>query len=277
MRVNAAIVAHENPQLMLDAAVESVLREKKLINRLYFIDNSPTDRLRRRFESRTEYIFNDNNLGFGRANNIAMRKSIEDGIEYHLLVNPDVYFDEGVIEGLVAYMDANPDVGLAAPKSVYPDGSIQRLCKLIPTPLDLFGRRFLGWGPFKKYIDRRNESFELHHSGYDKEMDVPILSGSFMMLRTSVLERAGVFDERYFLYLEDFDLCRRIGESARTVFYPKVSITHEYKKGSYFQRRLFGHHIVSAVRYFMKWGWLFDAKRSERNRQCLQEFGCQEE
>ena len=273
MRVNAAIVAYENPYLMLEAAVESVLREKALIHKLHFIDNSPSDRLRTHFESKTEYIYNGRNLGFGAAHNLAIRNSIEENIEYHLLVNPDVYFDAGVIEELVRYMDSHPDVGLVAPKIVYPNGSTQHLCKLMPAPFDLFGRRFLGWGPFKAYIDRRNHSFELHHSGYDKEMDIPILSGSFMLLRTSVLEEVGIFDERYFLYLEDFDLCRRVGESARTVFYPEVFITHEYKKGSYFQRRLFWHHMASAIKYFTKWGWLFDEKRTRKNRQCLQDLG----
>ena len=142
----------------------------------------------------------------------------------------------------------------------------------MPTPFDLIGRRFFGWGPFRKYVDRRNERFELHHSGYNREMDVPILSGSFMMLRTSVLEEVGLFDERFFMYLEDFDLCRRIGEVSRTVYYPEVSVTHEYEKGSYFNRRLFGYHVVSAVKYFNKWGWFFDAKRSRANKRCLEEL-----
>ena len=272
MRVNAAIVAYDNPKLMLDAAVESVLQEKELIRHLYLIDNSPSDRLRRHFETRTEYIYPGKNLGFGRANNIAMRKSIEEGVDYHLLVNPDIYFDQGTIASLVAFMDAHPDVGLVAPRVAYPDGTTQHLCKLIPTPMDLIGRRFFGQVPFKKFTDRKNELFELHHSGYDHTMDIPILSGSFMLIRTSALAKAGIFDERFFLYLEDFDLCRRVGEIARTTFCPDATVIHEYEKGSYFQRRLFGHHIVSAIRYFTKWGWFADRKRSERNRRCLEEI-----
>ena len=251
--------------LMIKAAVDSVLQEKEFVEHLYLIDNSPTDRLRKSCNSRVDYLFTGENLGFGKANNIAIRKSIEDGVPYHLLVNPDIHFEKGVIETLLGYMDANPDVGLVAPKVFYPDGTVQHLCKLMPTPFDLIGRRFFGWGPFRKYVDAQNRRFEMHESCYDKEMDVPILSGSFMMIRTSVLKEVGIFDERYFMYLEDFDLCRRIGEVSRTVFNPKVSVVHEYEKGSYFNRRLFKAHIVSAIKYFNKWGWFFDKRRREVN------------
>ena len=269
MRVNACIVAYDNPLVMLKAAVKSVFEEQDVLNNLYFIDNSSTDRLRKHFEISTHYHFSNKNLGFGKGNNIAMQKSIDDEVDYHLLVNPDVYFEKGVIKELVTFMDANPDVGLVMPKITYPDGNTQYLCKLLPTPFDLIGRRFFSWGPFRKYVDKRNNLFELRGSCYEKQIDVPVLSGSFMMIRTSVLKEVGLFDERYFMYLEDFDLCRRIGEVCRTTYYPKVSIVHEYKKGSYFNRRLFKHHIISALKYFNKWGWCFDKKRKVRNQQCL--------
>ena len=272
MRVNVAIVAYENPLSMLKSAVNSVLNEQNEINKLYFIDNSPTDRLRRHFEVSTYYIYTGENLGFGKANNIAMRESVDEEIEYHLLVNPDITFDKGVIHDLVAFMDNNPDVGLAMPKILYPDGSTQYLCKLMPTPFDLIGRRFFGWGPFEKYVNQRNEIFELRNMSYDSQIDVPILSGSFMILRTSVLKEIGFFDERYFMYLEDFDLCRRVGEVARTTFVPDVKVFHEYEKGSYYNRRLFKHHIVSALKYFTKWGWFCDKKRRERNARFLREM-----
>ena len=272
MRVNACIVAYDNPLVMLKAAVKSVLAEHEVLNNLYLIDNSSTERLRKHFEISTHYYFSNENLGFGKGNNIAMRHSIDDGIEYHLLVNPDVNFEPGVIGKLVSFMDKNPDIGLVMPKITYPDGSIQYLCKLLPTPFDLIGRRFFSWGPFKKYVDRRNKRFELRDFCYETQADVPVLSGSFMMIRTSVLKEVGIFDERYFMYLEDFDLCRRIGEVSRTTYLPDVSIVHEYKKGSYFNRRLFKHHIVSAIKYFNKWGWLFDSKRKVRNAQCLDDL-----
>lgn len=96
-----------------------------------------------KLDNKIIYIFNNANLGFGKGHNIALRKSIEENISYHLVLNPDVYFEEGVLEELYNFMEENQDVGLVMPKVLYSDGRLQHLCKLLPTPFDLFGRRFL--------------------------------------------------------------------------------------------------------------------------------------
>lgn len=85
-------------------------------------------------------------------------------------------------------------------------------------------------------------------------------------------EKVGGFDERFFMYAEDLDLCRRIGEVSKTMFYPGVSIYHEYEKGSYKNRKLLKYHICSVVKYFNKWGWIFDGKRAATNRKCLKQL-----
>ena len=118
------------------------------------------------------------------------------GADYHVIVNPDIWFGEGVIEILAAYMDRHPDAGLIAPKTVYPDGETQYLCKLLPTPFDLILREILPAGFFKASRER----FELRFTGYDREMNVPFLSGCFMFLRIGTLKGTGLFDERYFMY-----------------------------------------------------------------------------
>ena len=66
------------------------------------------------------------------------------------MLNSDVYFSNEVIKVLYDFMNANPDAGLTMPKILYPNGELQYHCKLLPTPFDSFGRRFLNWGPFKK-------------------------------------------------------------------------------------------------------------------------------
>ena len=103
-------------------------------------------------------------------------------------------------------------------------------------------------------------------------MNVPSLSGCFMLLRTSVLEAVGLFDENIFMYLEDVDLNRRIHTNYKTIFYPEVSIVHEYAKESYRNKKLLMFHIRSALYYFNKWGWIFDRKRKEVNDTCLNHF-----
>ncbi len=217
-------------------------------------------------------IRNNKNIGFGKAHNIALRQTIDENIKYHLVLNPDIYFEEGVLEELYDFMEKNPDVGLVMPKVLYPDGKIQYLCKLLPTPLDLFGRRFLNKGPLKKYIEKRNEIYELRFTGYNKIMEVPYLSGCFMFIRTEVLKKVGLFDERFFMYLEDTDLSRRIHRVAKTIYYPYVHIYHEHQKGSYKNLKLLKIHIESAIKYFNKWGWFNDSEREAINRKTLEKL-----
>jgi len=166
-------------------------------------------------------------------------------------------------------METNQDIGLIMPKIVYPDGQIQYLCKLLPTPSDLILRRFL---PFKTVKEKRNRNYELHNLNYAEITDVPNLSGCFMFMRSSALNSVGLFDEHFFMYLEDTDLVRRIGEKYRTVFYPYAKVVHTYEKGSYKNFSLLIYHIKSAVYYFNKWGWIFDKKRKMINSRILREI-----
>lgn len=103
-------------------------------------------------------------------------------------------------------------------------------------------------------------------------MEVPILSGCFMFVRMDVIGKVGLFDERFFMYSEDVDLCRRIGEISKTVFYPNVAVFHEYEKGSYKNKKLLKYHIRSTIKYFNKWGWIFDRKRADANKKCLNQI-----
>ena len=239
------------------------------IQKLYIIDNSSNDELREFVqENKRIHYIHSLNLGYGSGHNIAINKALEDGIDYHVILNPDVYWNEScdVVKELESYMESNHDCGLVMPKVLYPNGDIQFLCKLVPTPADLILRRFI---PIKSWQEKHDYNYEMHWTGYDKVMEVPILSGCFMMLRCEVIKKIKGFDERYFMYAEDVDLCRRIGEVSQTIFYPKVSIYHEYAKGSYGSKKMLKMHIKSIIKYFNKWGWLFDKKRTIRNRYCI--------
>ena len=107
-------------------------------------------------------------------------------------------------------------------------------------------------------------------SGYDKIMDVPYLSGSFMFLRTEALRDVGLFDERFFMYPEDIDLTRRLHAKYRTVFYPDVQVIHNHAQASYKNSKMLLIHIVNTIKYCNKWGWIFDKERREMNRKILQ-------
>ena len=264
IQINASIVLYHNKKEQLIKVINSFLNTSLEV-KLYLVDNSLNDDLNvlRKLDSRIEYIFNNANLGYGSAHNIAMRKSIMDGVSYHLVLNPDIYFERGVLEELFSYLEDNKDVGNLIPQIRYPNGDIQYLCKLLPTPIDLILRRFV---PLKSWEEKRNQNYELRWTGYDKVMNVPSLSGCLMFLRTEVLKDIGLFDENIFMYLEDTDLNRRIHSKYKTIFYPKVEIVHEYAKESYVSKKLLMFHIKSAIYYFNKWGWIFDRQRDEINQ-----------
>ncbi|WP_431293713.1 glycosyltransferase [Pedobacter sp. P26] len=215
MSLAISIVLFENGD-ELDGAIESVLAINANLQ-LYLIDNSPTDLLKRYAnDKRITYVYNGKNHGYGRAHNIALHHALNQKIKYHLVMNPDICFSGGTVEAIIKYMDANLEVGALIPRVYYESGRLQRLCKLLPTPFDLIGRRFLS---NTQWAARQNAKYELNKFDYDKILNIPCLSGCFMFLRTAALEKTGLFDERFFMYLEDYDLARRINRFYRTVFF----------------------------------------------------------
>jgi len=264
LQVSGSIVAYNNKPEQIALAVRSYVSNPLRLS-LTVIDNSPTDDLRAIVtEAGAEYCFNRRNVGFGAGHNIAIRKYSR-ASEYHLILNPDVSFGPEVLETLYQFMQSNPDVGLVMPRVLYPGGDEQHLCKLLPTPSDLLIRRF--GGSFGRLFFRgKLDRYLLRGVDLTKPRVVPSLSGCCMLVRTSLFQKIGMFDERYFLYMEDVDLCRRIGEVSKTVYFPDVSVCHEYQKGSYYNWLLMKHHVKSAWMYFSKWGWFVDKTRDRLNQ-----------
>ena len=207
------------------------------------------------------------NLGYGSGHNVAIRAALRLGTNYHAVVNPDVWFDPSVSSELYAFMEANPEIGLSMPNVLYPDGSTQHLCKLLPAPSDMFLRLCF---PF--LWKKGNERYELRHSGYDRIMNVPFLSGCFMFLRADALRKVGLFDETFFMYAEDIDLSRRIHEQYKTMFFPSANIYHKFSRASRHSMRLFCIHVSNIAHYFNKWGWFNDPQREEINKATLSQF-----
>ena len=263
--LTASIVTYHTPKDDLERLIHCVLSSS--INKLFLVDNSRNDALRcmQDLSPRIRYIHSEN-VGYGRAHNIAIREAIEAGSRYHVVINPDIYFGEGVIEELTNYMETYPDIGLVMPRVENPGGGVRYICKLLPTPFDLLIRRFLPASIFS----HQQERFTLKFSGYDTEMNVPYLSGCFMFIRTEALKKVGLFDERFFMYGEDTDLSRRIHAQYRTMYYPNVMIHHGACRASYKSFRMLLVHIINLIRYFNKWGWIFDAERRTVNKQTIQ-------
>lgn len=268
--LSISIVLYKNHITQITQLLNCILLTK-LSFKIYLIDNSPSDKLRCELikfiqSGIIEYIFTDKNLGYGTAHNIAIKLAIEK-YRYHLVLNPDIKFNKGVLEEIYYYMESNDNVGHVLPKVLYSNGSFQYVCKLIPTPLNLL-LRLLPESLSKK----SNQKFELRFSGYNRIMEVPYLHGCFMFLRCSALKEIGIFDERFFMYPEDIDLTRRMHKKYKTIFYPYVEIIHTHTKLSFKNLRMFLIHAANMIKYFNKWGWFFDAERTKVNKAVLQQL-----
>jgi len=264
--LTASIVTYRNSSAILSKTIESYLAATP-DSRLYVVDNSPNDRARAFCEHPdVEYIFNNSNVGFGRGHNQII-KNIIGKSKYHLVLNPDVYFDKHVITELINFMESNPNIGLVMPKVLYPDGRLQPLCKLLPQPHEIIVRRF--FCRFKNLYSRINYHYEMQFTGYDGITEVPFLSGCFMLIRTEVLQKVGLFDERFFLYFEDTDLSRRIHQHFQTLYYPRVEVFHYHESGLNKKKKNLWLGLKSAIQYFNKWGWFNDPAREAINRKIL--------
>lgn len=260
--VTGSIVAYKSDPTELEQAIRCFLNTTLRV-RMFVVDNSPTGILGpmcRRLG--TEYLHTGKNCGFGAGHNIGIRKAST--AKYHLVLNPDVQFEPDALKELLAFLELNESVGLVMPRVFYPDGSPQKLCKRLPAPFDMLARRTFP-GLLKRLYRNRMGLFELSNINTNMVLSVPYLSGCFMLLRKKALLECGLFDERFFMYFEDVDLTRRIHERYETVYYPHVRITHRHERGSYKSRRLLLYGIQSAVRYFNKWGWVWDERRDRAN------------
>lgn len=268
--IAASIVLYNTPEWQLTRLFESI-RKSTIRPLLYLVDNSPQPtKVPSLHGLDATVIWSEQNNGYGAGHNLALRRVLHD-VDLHFVMNPDIYFEETELEKMVRFMDSDPTIGHLMPRVIYPDGSLQYLCKLLPSPPDLLLRRF-PLGPLARLMQKRTERFELRHFGYDRVLDVPYLSGCFMLFRTSALRHIGLFDERFFMYPEDIDITRRIHAHYRTIFYPGATVTHDHARESYKSVRALWIHMFNLARYFNKWGWFLDSERVRINRRTLKQL-----
>ena len=273
--LNISIVLYHTPASEWQPLVQELLRVE-LLNRIYLVDNSEQSVISDQLSAiscqqplwrKVEYIHTGKNLGYGAAHNIAIRETIYDEVPYHLVLNSDIVVTAQAIGTLLAVMQTNPLIGQLLPRVVDVNGEQQYLCKLLPTPADLLRRILLGR---RAAGSRRNARFELRHLDHSRPINAPYLSGCFMLLRTDVLIKVGLFDERFFMYPEDIDLTRRIHREYLTLYYPSETIVHAHRKASYHSLKMLWIHAKNIARYFCKWGWLIDTERRQINKRVTQ-------
>ncbi len=196
------------------------------VTEILVIDNSDVDSgtpiVRETFPD-IKLIKNTDNIGFARACNQAAR--IAAG-RLLLFVNPDAELDPGTASSLSSYLDEHPKVGAVGPKVLNTDGTLQYSCRRFPTVWSgLFNRYSLLTRLFP------NNPYSRHYLMSDMDHEatqkVDWLSGCCLMVKRDVFQKVGMFDENYFLFIEDVDLCRTLGDNGfDVVYHPETSIVH---------------------------------------------------
>jgi len=192
------------------------------------------------------------NLGMGGGNNLGLKEARG---KFILILNPDTEVYPEAIKILYDYLDSHPDVYIVGPKLLNPDKTLQASCSLFPkiyTPI--LRRTFLG-----NYFKSSRDGFMMTDFDHEEIREVDWLMGSCLLIRSDGWEG---FDERFFMYFEDIDVCRRAWRFKKKVVYqPQAIVIHDHARGSAknpwyiapFVDKLTQEHIKSWIKYFWKW------------------------
>jgi len=258
--VTVVVLNYRSPQAAV-TCVRALLRQTMSdALEILLVDNHSQDDsigvLRVHFsrEARVRIIEVPLNLGYGGGNNYAIRQARG---EYLFIINPDNELPPDGLQKLVAALEADSSIGILAPRLEYDDGSARDSHRAFPTPFDVLIKR-----TFLRHIFRRRLSRYLRHDRDARAVqETDWVHGACFLMRREFFEQLGGFDERYFLFFEDTDLCRRVWQAGkRVVYYPLVTARDSkvrLSEGGFFSlftRKTNRAHVVSAFKYFWKWG-----------------------
>lgn len=239
------------------------IKDSNLNIGVVLVDNASTDgtqNMLKTFFPNVLYIRQQENEGFGKSHNKAMEKVEAD---YYFVLNPDTIFPQGqgLLQHLYQFMEDHPTVGMAGPKIVYPDGSLQYSCFRFPTfTQPIYSRTKLGKRGNGKV---KADHFLMKDFDHNQTRPVDWIMGSAMFVRGRAIKQVGMFDDRFWMYAEDSDWCRRMWEAHRPVYYVHdVYIKHVHGRASakvpgiinaLVKNRYARVHLISWMKYFWKW------------------------
>lgn len=255
-KISLSIVAYKNYKDII-RAIKSIEKFSVIKKRIYIIDNSnypPTHQERIQFVNvisqyeDIEYLDAGKNLGFGKGHNYVL-----DDLEssYHAIVNPDIIFLDDCLSNIINYMEKDETIGMCIPKILNKNGKMQLAYRKEVTIFDMFIRMFC-----KELFPKRMRAHTLQDKDYSKPFQVPFGQGSFLVIRTDLFKFLKGFDNKFFMYLEDADLCKRVNQISKLMYFPGASVIHNWECGSHKSLKLFIFHIRSMIVYFTKWNLL---------------------
>jgi GT2 family glycosyltransferase len=258
MDLAVSIVSYRTPDLLASCLSAVEQQRADLDLHVTVVDNASGDGSADLVAERFPWVHlvrNSRNIGFGPAHNQTLRQSATRA--RHLLVlNADAAPCPGSLRALVTFLDAHPDVAVVGPRLRYPDGPVQPSRRRFPSPLTLFlestqAQRF--W-PDNRVLRR----YYVSDRSDDHTQDVDWLVGACLCVRAEAARQVGVFDERFFLYSEELDWCRRFRAAGwRVVYYPEAEVVHLEGASTRLDLSARDRHFqASKLRYAQTWhGW----------------------
>lgn len=228
MKLTIVIVSFNTKEL-LAKCLQSIEKATKVIEtQTFVVDNASSDGTSQDIGKNfpwVKLIENISNLGFSKANNIALKKAQG---EYVLILNPDTELMQDSLEKLVDFMDKNPIVSMLTPKVMLPTGKLDRDCRRsFPTPW----RAFTHFSGLSKIFPKSKifDSYYLNYLDDSIQHEIDACEGAFMLTRRKELEKVGFFDEDFFFYGEDLDLCYRFKKLGYKILYTPITKIIHYK------------------------------------------------
>ncbi|MDO8619192.1 MAG: glycosyltransferase family 2 protein [Candidatus Daviesbacteria bacterium] len=206
-----------NNERNIDKYLEALLKNLPENTEVIIADNNSSDKTVERIKNypSIKLLENNQNLGFAKANNIAVKKSQG---EYLFFLNPDTQVLDDAINKLLNFADENEAVGIIAPKLVQLDKKVQPTVRKLPTIL----------GAIKEYYFGIKNSYEAYVPNEETPVVVESVVGGAILIKRGVFEKVGKFNEKYFLYYEDLELCKQVLQKGYKIFYfPQAVIIHE--------------------------------------------------
>lgn len=245
------ILVNYNTKKLLKDCIDSLIFNIKDVNyEIIVVDNNSTDgsieMLENKYVNKIRLIKNNKNLGFGIANNLGAK--IARG-EYLFFLNSDIIAKEDILSGLAKIFESRPEIGILAPRLILPDGSEQKFAfGNFPSLAGLILGKIKKDTAEKKYVK------------------IDWVSGAALAIRKNLFDQVGGFDENFFMYFEDMDLCKRIGEAGYKIeVLPSVQVVHlggrsiqkdgvrkkiYYESQDYFYKKHYGKLKLALLRFF---------------------------
>lgn len=264
--ISIIIVSYNTRDFLRNCLASLKPDDSDLIGEIIIIDNCSSDGSTQIIENEfpeVTLIKNSVNVGYARAVNQGMRLSRS---RYALIINPDIECTDKAFANLWAFMEANPDVGIAGGKLLNPDGTLQMSCRTFYTlPIVLLRRTFLGKLFPNSSVVREHLMLDWDHES-DRQVDWVL--GACMMVRRDAFEAVGGMDERFFLYLEDVDWCYRMQKHGWKVCYVHSAVMrhhHRRESARLVPDKKFISHLFSTFRFYDKWSSaIYTLKRERR-------------